>query len=201
MLAYVPLQPVPLRFQRVCAVLAGPFWQGRQQSIVFSRTIARCLSNAAFTLLFLGNKTPRFFFSRTSLHGFLISSCISTIAERENPSLAILAIFKARHVSDYSSCTRPSCLATVADMLKTYKKLVAASRVRIGCYLNHIRLRSLLKGLWGLFRPFPGTFITKLVCMDPRIEHIMMFTFADCADKCLGRPWRFPITGRDELVM
>jgi len=31
-------------------------------------------------------------------------------------------------MSDCSSCTRPPCLAKVADMLKTYKKLVAASK-------------------------------------------------------------------------
>jgi len=43
------------------------------------------------------------------------------------PSLAILAIFKARHMSDCSSCNRPPCLALVAGMLKTDKKLVAAA--------------------------------------------------------------------------
>jgi len=30
---------------------------------------------------------------------------------------------------------------------------------------------------------------------------MMMFNFADFADKCLGQPWRFAITGGDELVM
>jgi len=49
------------------------------------------------------------------------------IAARENRPLAIFAIFKARHMSDCSSCTRPPCLAIVAEMLKTYKMLVAAS--------------------------------------------------------------------------
>jgi len=28
----------------------------------------------------------------------------------------------------------------------------------------------------------------------------MMFDFMDCVDKCLGRPWRFPITGGYKLV-
>ena len=45
----------------------------------------------------------------------------------------ILVIFKARHMSDCCSLTRPPCLAIVADMLKTYKKLIAAS-------INMIRL-------------------------------------------------------------
>jgi hypothetical protein len=39
-----------------------------------------------------------------------------------------LVRFKARRMSDYSSCTRPPCLAIVADMLKTYKQLVVASK-------------------------------------------------------------------------
>jgi len=60
------------------------------------------------------------------------------------PSLAILAIFKARRMSDCSSCTWPPCLAIVADMLKTSKKLVAATTVRSRYYLNNIRLHSLL---------------------------------------------------------
>jgi len=47
--------------------------------------------------------------------------------------LSILAIFNARRMSDCSSCTRPPCLAIVADMLKTYKTLVDASN-------NEIRL-------------------------------------------------------------
>jgi len=138
---------VPLRLQRVCGFCAVTFWQGRQPSVWFSRTIAGCLSIAAFTLLCPANTTPRFFSSRTTARGFLISCCVYLLTARKNPSLAMLATLKARHMSDCSSCTRPPCLAIVADMLKTYKKLVAASRVRIVCYLNHIRLRSLLYGL------------------------------------------------------
>jgi len=136
--------PLPLHLQRVCGCFVVPFWQWRQPSIWFSRTIAGCLSIAAFTLLCPGNSTPRFCPSRTSAWGVLISCCVSSIAARENPPLAILAIFKARRMSDCSSCTRPPCLAIVADMLKTSRKLVAASTVRSGYYLNHIRLRSLL---------------------------------------------------------
>jgi len=139
--------PVPLRLQGVCGFFAVPFWQGRQLSLWFSWTISGCLSIAAFTLSCPGDTTPRFFSSQTSLRGLWITCCISSMPACKNPSLAILAIVKARRMLDCSSCTRPSCLAIVADMLKTYKILVAASRVRIGCYLNHIPLRSLLQGL------------------------------------------------------
>jgi hypothetical protein len=45
---------------------------------------------------------------------------------------------------DCSSCTRPPCLAILAEKLKTSKKLVAASKVRFGYYLNYIWLFSLL---------------------------------------------------------
>jgi len=136
--------PLPQRLQRACGCFAVPLWQGRQPSVWFSRTIAGCLSIAAFTLLCLGNSTPCFFSSLTSAWGFLIGCCVSSTAVRENPPLAILAIFKAIRMSECSSCTRPPCLAIVADMLKTSKKLVAASTVRSGYYLNHMRLRSLL---------------------------------------------------------
>jgi hypothetical protein len=57
--------------------------------------------------------------------------CISCIAACENPQLAIPPIFNARHMSDCSSCTQPPCLAILADMLKSYKKLVAASNNEI----------------------------------------------------------------------
>jgi len=136
--------PFALRLQRVSGFFAVPFWQGRQPSIWFSWTIARFLSIAAFTLLCPGDSTPHFFSSQTSVQGFLISCCVSFIAAREIPPLAILAIFKARRMSDCSSCTPPPCLAIVADMLKTSKKSVAACTVRSGYYLNYIRLRSLL---------------------------------------------------------
>jgi len=100
-----------------------PCWQGRQPSVWFSRSIARCLSIAASTFLCPGESTPHFFSSRTLAQGLLINNCVSPIAAHENPPLAILAIFKARRMSDYSSCTRPPCLAIVADMLKTNKEI------------------------------------------------------------------------------
>ena len=136
--------PVPLRLQRVCRLGAVPFWQGRLPSVWFSRTIAVCPPIASFTPLYMRNTTLRIFACRTSALGFLISCCVSSIAAHKNPSLAILAIIKARHMSDYSSCTRPPFLAIVAVMLETYKNLVAASRWGIGFYLNHTRLCNLL---------------------------------------------------------
>jgi len=192
--------PVPLRLQPVCESFAVPFWQGRQPSIWFSRTIAWCLSIAAFTLLCLGNTTPRLLSSRISARSFLIMCCVSSMAVRKQHFLAILAIFKARGMSDCSSCTRPPCLAIVADMLKTYLKFVAASRVRIGCYLNHRQLGGLLWGLWSLFGRFLGTFETQFVGENPGTKNIVMFHFADSADKCVGSPWGLTVMGSDELA-
>jgi hypothetical protein len=95
-------------------------------------------------LLSPGNKTVCFIPSRTSPQAFLISCCISFIVGCDNTPVAILAIFMARPMSDSSSCTRPPCLAIVADMFKTYRQIVAASKVRFGYCLNHIQLCSLL---------------------------------------------------------
>jgi len=192
--------PVPLRLQVVWGLCAVPFWQARQLSVWFSRIIDGCLFISAVTVLCPGNTTPRFFSSRTPAHGLLISCCLYSITVRENPSLAILAISKATCMSDCSSCTRPPCVAIVADMFKTYKKLVAASRVRIVCYLNHIQIRSLLQGLETLFCSFLGPFIANFICENPRTDSILIFNFADFAGKCLGRPWSCPLTGSDELV-
>ena len=119
--------PVLLRLQLFCGYFALPFWQGRHLGVWFWWSIARCLSIAAFTFLSPGNSTPHFFSSRTLVQSVLIRYCVSAIAARKNTSLAILVIFKARRMSDCSSCTGPPCLAIVADILNTNKKLVAAS--------------------------------------------------------------------------
>ena len=74
--------------------------------------------------------TP-FISSETSARGFLLRYFVSPIAARNKPSFAILAIFNARNMSDCTSCTRPPCLAIVADMLKTYKTSVPASNNEI----------------------------------------------------------------------
>jgi hypothetical protein len=42
--------------------------------------------------------------------------------------------------------------------------------------------------------------MTKLVRENTRAEDIMMFDFAEHADKCLRRPWRFAVAGNDKLV-
>jgi len=115
--------PVALRLQLVWGFCAMSSGQGRQPSIWFSRSIAGCHSIAAFTFLCPGNSTHCFFSSRTLARGCLIRNCVSPIVARENPPLAILFIFKARRMSDCSSCTRPPCLAIVADMLKTYPEI------------------------------------------------------------------------------
>ena len=118
--------PVPLCLHCVCGFFGMPCWQGRHPAIWFWPSIARCLSIAAFTILSPGNSTPHFFSSRTSAQGLLIRNCISSIVTRERPSLDIFATSKARCMSDCSNCTRPPCLAIVADMLKTFNILVAA---------------------------------------------------------------------------
>jgi len=126
--------PVPLHLQRVWGLCAVPFWQGGQPSVSLSGSTAGCLSITAFTLLCPGNSTPCFFASRNSAWGFLIRNDVSSIVARENPPLAILAIFKARPLSDCSSCTRPPYLAIVADTVETYKGSGAAStyQIRLG---------------------------------------------------------------------
>jgi len=119
--------PVALHLQCDCGFFVVPFWQGRQPDVWFWRSIARCHCIAAFTFECPGNSTPRFFSSQTSVRGSSMRYFVSSIEAREKHSLAILAIFNARCMSDSSRCTRPPCFAIVADMLKFYKTLVAAS--------------------------------------------------------------------------
>jgi hypothetical protein len=57
----------------------------------------------------------------------------SSVVIRPSPSMIIhhwdiLVIVKARLMSGCSSCTHPHCLSRVADVLRTYKMLVAASK-------------------------------------------------------------------------
>jgi len=118
--------PVPLGLQRVWGFFAVPFWQEWHPAMWFWWSIARCLSSPAFTCLCPGISISLYVSSRISAQVVLIRYCVCSIAVCENTSLAILTIFKARRMSDCSSCTRPASLAIVADMLNTYKKLVAA---------------------------------------------------------------------------
>jgi len=173
--------PVPLRHLGDCGFFALPLWQGRQPSVWCSETIAGWLSIAAFNLLYPGTTTPRFVASQTSGPGLLIICCVSSIAAWKNPSLVILATYKARYITDCSSCTQPFWLAILAAMLKTYKQIVAAYRVSIGCYFNHIRLCRLLQGISTLFGPLQRMFINKFVCDNPRIDNIVMFNFVHSA--------------------
>lgn len=72
--------------------------------------------------------------------------------------------------------------------------------MRLGYYLNHICIRSLLKGDYSLHCTLTEMHIRKLVRQNPTADDIMMFCFVDCAEICIGQPWRFPITGCDKLV-
>ena len=123
--------PVLLCLQWVCRFFVVPFSQGRQPDIWFQRSIAGCLCIAAFTFWWPRNSTPHFISSRSSAGGSWMRYFVSSNGAREKPSLAILAILKARRMSDSSSCTRPPSLAIVADMLNTYKTLDAASNNEI----------------------------------------------------------------------
>jgi len=104
----------------------------RDPAVWFWRSMVGCPSLAACTILCSGNSKPRFYSAQASGQGFLIRYCVSLIAAHENPPLSILALFRARRMFDYSSCTRPPCLAIVADMLETYKKLLAPLTMRFG---------------------------------------------------------------------
>jgi len=73
--------------------------------------------------------------------------------------------------------------------------------MRFGYYVYLIRLRSLDYGDQSLFHPLKRKHIRKFFREHPTVDDIMMFDFAVCADKCLCRPWRFPVTGSDEIVM
>jgi hypothetical protein len=144
--------PLSLHLQYFCRYFPVSFWQESQLSVWLSWTIGRCHSITAFTMLCTRNSTTCFISAQTIANGFLISYCISTIAACKNPSLAIFAIFKVRHMSDCSSCTWPPFITIAADMLATYREFVT-SKVRFGYYHNHIQLSSLLPAHSHLFRP------------------------------------------------
>lgn len=89
--------------------------------------MARCHCIAGFTFPLPGNSSLHLVSSQTAGQGLLILYCVSSIAVREIPPMAILANFHARHMLDCSTYTQPSRLAIVADMLKSYKILVGTS--------------------------------------------------------------------------
>jgi len=111
----------PVRWcpKRVDAFFVVLIWEGRHPSGWSCWSIDGCLCIAALTILCTGNWTPCFFSSRTSAHGCWIRYCASSLAVSTKPPWAILAIFKAGCMMDWSSCSRPRCLASVTDMMKT----------------------------------------------------------------------------------
>jgi len=122
---------VPLRLQSVCGIFAVPFWQGWHLSVSFLTTIARCLSIAALALPYPANTTRHLCPSRTSARGDWMRYYVNSIAVHENSPLVILARFNTQGMLVCSSCTRPPCPAIVADMLKAFKRSVAASKYEI----------------------------------------------------------------------
>jgi hypothetical protein len=124
--------PVALSLQPVCGFFAVPFWEGTHPAMWFWKSIARCLCVASFTFLWPGSSTVRFFSCHISAQCFVIIYWVFSIAAREHSPLAISAVFKTRCMLDCSSCTWSPCLAIVADMFNTYKKLVGASNKTIG---------------------------------------------------------------------
>jgi hypothetical protein len=43
-------------------------------------------------------------------------------------------------------------------------------------------------------------FLTKFLRKNLQTNNIMIFHLLDCADKCRGWIWRFPITGSSKFV-
>jgi len=127
----------------------------------FCGRITRCLYITAFAIVCQGNSTPGFVSFQTSAVGFSIRCCVSSIVACKNHSLDHLAIFKARRISDCSSCTQPSRNAIVAERLKINKIVVAAAKNEILVQPEPLRFHSLFHGDYSLFHPLSGILITK----------------------------------------
>jgi len=123
--------PVSFRLQGISGCCSVPCWQSRKPSVEISQTMAGCLSIPALACLYPGNKTPQFISSRTLVGLFFMMYCQLSLTVRENTHLAILATYNARRMSDCSSCKWPYCFLIVADIMKTYMKLVGASKYEI----------------------------------------------------------------------
>jgi len=76
---WVGLVEENLHLQCVCGVWAVPLWQGRQLSIWFSRSIARCLIIPAYTFLHAQNPISRFCSPPTAAQGLVIRYCVPPI--------------------------------------------------------------------------------------------------------------------------
>jgi len=72
--------------------------------------------------------------------------------------------------------------------------------MRFGYYLNHICFHSLPWGAYDLLRPLSRMLTKKFVLENQRADNVLIFNFADCAEKCLGWPWWSPAASSNELV-
>jgi len=115
-----------LCLQCVRGIFAVPCCQERQPSNGLPRSIRGGYFITAVTCVLPGMFNLRCFSSQTLRRSFLIRYCVSSIVTCQTPHLSVSAILNPRHMSDCSSCTRPPCLATVVELLKTYMQLVAA---------------------------------------------------------------------------
>jgi hypothetical protein len=88
----------------------------------------RCLSIPSLSFLCPQNSANKVICSQTLACGFAIRYCVYAIVESRNTLWAILPGFKTRPMKDCCSDTWPPCLAILADMLKTYQKLVVTSK-------------------------------------------------------------------------
>jgi len=111
--------PVPLNDLQRCEFFPVRFWHGRQGCKWFSPPIGLCLAIAAFTLLFQGQPTPRFFSSPTLPSSRLMCCCVSFIGARQNTPLAMLAVFKERRMSYCSSCIWHPSPDILSDVMKS----------------------------------------------------------------------------------
>jgi len=85
---------------------------------------------------------------------FLIRGGVFCIVVSQNHPLAIIAIFKAWHMSEYCSRTQPPCLAIVADILKPYKKLCGSkNRISLLSWTYSIHWPSLRGSMPGPCTP------------------------------------------------
>ena len=123
--------PVPLPIQRSCGFFGVPFCQERQPDIWLWRSNTGCLRIATFTFLCPENSSARSFSACTSALGLLMRYFISFLVAWEKPSLFMLAILHHGQMLECSRWTRPPSCAKVAEMLITYRRLVAASNSEI----------------------------------------------------------------------
>ena len=108
-----------------------PVRERSHPSVWMSWILAWCLSTATFTFQYTEISTPFTLSSHTMAQHCMMNYCISWIVVQTDPSLAWLAKLNTMYMSDCSSCIWPPCIAIVVDMLKTYKKLVHASKIEI----------------------------------------------------------------------